>query len=173
MEQARDEYEPVEYLRRLTTKGRRILSKAEIEATNLGHSSVGAGHLLLAILASPQTSAARLLRDAKVDLLKLREAIIESMRPGTDHDAGRRTLGAQGRNVLRAAALEAERTGVRFIGTEHLLLGVLTHHGRLASKGLRKAGLDLRSVRRQIEFSYLPGRVGGGGRKGAARGRRR
>ena len=173
MESTRDEYEPVEYLRRLTTKGRRILAQAELEATNLGHSSVGADHLLLAILASPQTAAARILREAQVDVLKLREAVVAALGPGGDHATGRRPLGSGGRNALRAAALEAERTGVRFIGTEHLLLGVLAHHGRLAGEGLRQAGLDFRSVRRRIEASYRPGRVGGGGRRAVPRGRRR
>ena len=173
MESTRDEYEPVEYLRRLTTKGRRILAQAELEATNLGHSSVGADHLLLAILASPQTAAARILREAHVDVLKLRGAVVAALGPGGDHATGRRPLGSGGRNALRAAALEAERTGVRFIGTEHLLLGVLAHHGRLAGEGLRQAGLDFRSVRRRIEASYRPGRVGGGGRRAVPRGRRR
>ena len=173
MESTRDEYEPVEYLRRLTTKGRRILAQAELEATNLGHSSVGADHLLLAILASPQTAAARILREAQVDVLKLREAVVAALGPGGDNATGRRPLGSGGRNALRAAALEAERTGVRFIGTEHLLLGVLAHHGRLAGEGLRQAGLDFRSVRRRIEASYRPGRVGGGGRRAVPRGRRR
>ena len=173
MESTRDEYEPVEYLRRLTTKGRRILAQAELEATNLGHSSVGADHLLLAILASPQTAAARILREAQVDVLKLRGAVVAALGPGGDHATGRRPLGSGGRNALRAAALEAERTGVRFIGTEHLLLGVLAHHGRLAGEGLRQAGLDFRSVRRRIEASYRPGRVGGGGRRAVPRGRRR
>ena len=173
MESTRDEYEPVEYLRRLTTKGRRILAQAELEATSLGHSSVGADHLLLAILASPQTAAARILREAQVDVLKLRGAVVAALGPGGDHATGRRPLGSGGRNALRAAALEAERTGVRFIGTEHLLLGVLAHHGRLAGEGLRQAGLDFRSVRRRIEASYRPGRVGGGGRRAVPRGRRR
>ena len=173
MESTRDEYEPVEYLRRLTTKGRRILAQAELEATSLGHSSVGADHLLLAILASPQTAAARILREAHVDVLKLRGAVVAALGPGGDHATGRRPLGSGGRNALRAAALEAERTGVRFIGTEHLLLGVLAHHGRLAGEGLRQAGLDFRSVRRRIEASYRPGRVGGGGRRAVPRGRRR
>jgi ATP-dependent Clp protease ATP-binding subunit ClpC len=173
VESTRDEYEPVEYLRRLTTKGRRILAQAELEATSLGHSSVGADHLLLAILASPQTAAARILREAHVDVLKLRGAVVAALGPGGDHATGRRPLGSGGRNALRAAALEAERTGVRFIGTEHLLLGVLAHHGRLAGEGLRQAGLDFRSVRRRIEASYRPGRVGGGGRRAVPRGRRR
>ncbi len=173
MESTRDEYEPVEYLRRLTTKGRRILAQAELEATNLGHSSVGADHLLLAILASPQTAAARILREAHVDVLKLREAVVAALGPGGDNATGRRPLSSGGRNALRAAALEAERTGVRFIGTEHLLLGVLANHGRLAGEGLRQAGLDFRSVRRRIEASYRPGRVGGGGRRAVPRGRRR
>lgn len=173
MEQEHGEYEPVEYLRRLTTKGRRVLSKAEIEATKLGHSNVGAGHILLAILAGSQTAAARLIREAKVDVTSLREAIIESMHAGSDCGTGRRPLGAQGRNVLRAAALEAERTGVRFIGTEHLLLGVLAHHDRLASEGLRNAGLDLKSVRLRIEASYKPGRIRETDRRGKAGRRRR
>jgi len=173
VESTRDEYEPVEYLRRLTTKGRRILAQAEVEATNLGHSTVGADHLLLAILASPQTAAARILREAQVDVLKLREVLVEALGPGDDNDPGRRSLGPGGRNALRAAALEAERTGVRFIGTEHLLLGVLAHHGRRAGEGLRQAGVDFRSIRRRIEASYRPGRVGGGGRRASRRGRRR
>ena len=160
-----DEYAPVEYLRRLTSKGRRVLWKAEVEAVALGHPAVGAGHILLAILRSPQTAAARVLQEAGVDVARLCKAVGGAMEPGTDRRPGRRSLSAQGRNVLRAAALEAERTGVRFIGTEHLLLGVLTNAGQPCARLLQDARLDLRAVRHRIESAYRPGRGGALGRR--------
>ena len=158
METDPDEYAPVEYLRRLTSKGRRILWKAEVEAVTVGSPAVGPGHILLAILRSPQTAAARILEEAKVDATRLRDAITEALETGAERRPGRRVLSAQGRNVLRAAALEAERMGVRFIGTEHLLLGVLANAGELGTTALAEAGLDFLGVRRQIEAAYRPGR---------------
>ena len=165
MTQASGEYEPAEYLRRLTTKARAIISGAASEAVDLGHANVGAGHLLLAILAAPQTMAARLLREAQVDFPKLRQVVVASLGAGSDQGAARPSLNLEGRSVLRGAALEADRNGVRFIGTEHLLLGVLAYQGRDVAKAMQKAGLDFRTVRKRVAASYNPGRVSGRGRQ--------
>ncbi len=178
MDPERDEYTPVEYLRRLTTKGRRILRQAETEAVALGQPSVAALHILLAILRSPQTAAARILRETRLDPARLHADLSRGSQSGSEREPGRRPLSAQGRNVLRAAALEAERMGVRFIGTEHLLLGVLVNADRLDGDALHAAGLRFDDIRRRIESAYRPGRVGGGGggdrqRSGRGRGRRR
>ena len=174
MDREPDEYAPVEYLRRLTGRGRRVIRHAELEAARLGHEAVGPGHVLLAILESPQTAAARVLRDSGVDLGPLRDALIDTLPPGVARDDSRRPLSAQGRNVLRSAALEAERMGVRFIGTEHLLLGALASAGRLTSGALAAAGIDFRSLRHRIEAAYQPGSPGRGRRRrGRWRGRGR
>ena len=174
MEREPDDYTPVEYLRRLTGRGRRVIQHAELEAAHLGHDAVGPGHVLLAILESPQTAAARALRDSGVDLEPLRHALIDTLPPGYARDDGRRPLSAQGRNVLRSAALEAERMGVRFIGTEHLLLGALANAGRLTSGALAAAGVEFRPLRRRVEAAYQPGSPGRGRRRrGRWRGRGR
>ncbi len=174
MERESDDYTPVEYLRRLTGRGRRVIRHAELEATRLGHDAVGPGHVLLAILESPQTAAARVLRDAGVDLEPLRDAVVDTLPPGYARDDGRRPLSAQGRNVLRSAALEAERMGVRFIGTEHLLLGALANAGRLTSGAMADAGVEFRTLRRRMEAAYQPGSPGRGRRRrGRWRGGRR
>ncbi len=174
MDREPDEYTPVEYLRRLTGRGRRVIQHAELEAARLGHDAVGPGHVLLAILESPQTAAARALRDSGIHLEPLRNTLLDTLPPGYARDDGRRPLSAQGRNVLRSAALEAERMGVRFIGTEHLLLGALANTGRLTSGALAAAGVDFRSLRRRIEAAYQPGSPGRGRRRrGRWRGRGR
>lgn len=174
MDRDPDEYAPVEYIRRLTGRGRRVLQTAELEAARLGHEAVGPGHVLLAILESPQTAAARVLRDSGVELESLRDALVDTLPPGYARDDGRRPLSAQGRNVLRSAALEAERMGVRFIGTEHLMLGALANAGRLASGAMAAAGIEFRPLRRRVEAAYQPGSPGRGRRRrGRWRGRGR
>lgn len=174
MEREPDEYAPVEYLRRLTGRGRRVIQHAELEAARLGHDAVGPGHVLLAILQSPQTAAARVLRQTGVELEPLHAAVGDTLPPGYTRGEGRRPLSAQGRNVLRSAALEAERMGVRFIGTEHLLLGALANAGRLTSGALAAAGVEFRPLRRRVEAAYQPGSPGRGRRRrGRWRGRGR
>ena len=174
MDREPDEYAPVEYLRRLTGRGRRVIQHAELEAARLGHDAVGPGHVLLAILESPQTAAARALREGGIELAPLRDALVDTLPPGYTRGDGRRPLSAQGRNVLRSAALEAERMGVRFIGTEHLLLGALANAGRLTSGALAAAGIEFRSLRRRVEAAYQPGSPGRGRRRrGRWRGRGR
>ena len=174
MEREPDEYAPVEYIRRLTGRGRRVIQHAELEATRLGHDAVGPGHVLLAILESPQTAAARVLRDSGVELEALRDTLVNALPPGFVRADGRRPLSARGRNLLRSAALEAERMGVRFIGTEHLLLGALANAGRLTSGALAAAGVEFRALRRYVEAAYQPGSPGRGRRRrGRWRGRRR
>ena len=168
----RNESAPIEYLRRLTPKGRRILWKAGVEAVTLGHETIGAEHILLAIFRSPHTAAARLLHEAKIDTGPLGNTVTHSIGTGDNHRTGKRPLSAQACSVLRSSALEAERLGVRFIGTEHLLLGVLANTGQTSSAAIRAAGLDLETLRHRIEAAYRPGRVGGGRRVGRGSGRR-
>ena len=118
-------------LERLTANGRRVLWKAEVEATTLGQNSIGALHIFIAILRSPETAAARVLQSIGFDLESLTRSISNASGHVETRTSGRLQLSAEGRNVLQSAALEAERMGIRFIGTEHLLLGVLANTASL------------------------------------------
>ena len=144
-------------LERLTANGRRVLWKAEVEATTLGQNSIGALHIFIAILRSPETAAARVLQSIGFDLESLTRSISNASGHVETRTSGRLQLSAEGRNVLQSAALEAERMGIRFIGTEHLLLGVLANTASLNKGPLKTTGLDLRAIRRQIKATYQPG----------------
>ncbi|MBH39898.1 MAG: ATP-dependent Clp protease ATP-binding protein ClpC [Chloroflexi bacterium] len=153
---------PSEYLKRLTTKGRRVLWKAEVEAAMLGHPTIAPEHILIAILRSPQTAGARVLKECRIDLDTLRESLLDAITPGESSNTGRRPLSTHGKNVLRASSLAAEKMGVRFIGTDHLLLGVLAN-GSSLTKGSRNATLvnffnrsRLALIRHRVESAYRP-----------------
>lgn len=153
---------PPEYLKRLTTKGRRVLWKAEVEAAMLGHSTIAPEHILIAILRSPQTAGARVLKECRIDLDALQESLLDAITPGESSSTGPRPLSTQGKNVLRASSLAAEKMGVRFIGTEHLLLGVLAN-GSSLTKGSRNATLvnffntsRIAMIRHRVESAYRP-----------------
>ena len=133
-----------------------MLWKAEVEAAMLGHPEITAEHILIAILRSPQTAGARVLKESQIDLDALRESITDALTPGETGRTGRRPLSLQGKNVLRAASLAAEKMGVRFIGTEHLLLGVLENVGSLNKGSQGKNLVDVHAIRNRVESAYRP-----------------
>ena len=174
MEREPDEYAPVEYIRRLTGRGRRVLQHAELQAARLGHDAVGPGHVLLAILESPPNRRRACLRDSGIELEPLGETVVDTLPRAT------RGTRAAARSPPRAATSCApppwkpKRMGVRFIGTEHLLLGALANAGRLTSGALAAAGIEFRPLRRRVEAAYQPGSPGRGRRRrGRWRGRGR
>ena len=173
MEPQHDDSSSKKYLGRLTTNGRRVLWKAEVEAAMLGQQSIGSVHIFIAILRSPETAGARLLQAIGLGLESLSRSMADASGPVGTRKAGRRRLSAEGRRVLQSAALEAERMGVRFISTVHLLLGVLANADSLNKDSLATTGIDLRSIRRQVEATYRPSARSGDPNRRLGRGRRK
>jgi hypothetical protein len=135
---------------RLTPRARRVLAIAEDEAVALRQSEVGTEHLLLGLLREGRGLAARGLRDLGVEPDQLGQRIRARL-PVADIGSDRPvTLGPAARETVEMARAEARRLHHDYVGTEHLLLGLLRHGEGPAFVALVGIGVTLEKARRQI-----------------------
>ena len=135
---------------RYTEKARRTIFFARYEASQYGSPSIATEHLLLGLLREDQQLARRLMKPFG-SLESLREEIETHITRGERISTSvEMPLSPRCRRILRHAAEEAERLGHKHVGTEHLLLGILTEPDCLAAQVLTKRGLDLDQLREEF-----------------------
>jgi ATP-dependent Clp protease ATP-binding subunit ClpC len=133
---------------RFTERARRVLMLAQEEAKRLNDSYIGTEHLLLGLVQEERGVAARVLRDMGVQPVQVRHLIEESSRRTGNRVRGQTTgLSPRTKRVLERAVDEARRMNHHYIGTEHLLLGLIGEGGGLAVDVLKDLGVDLEIVR--------------------------
>jgi ATP-dependent Clp protease ATP-binding subunit ClpC len=136
-------------MERFTQRARRVLSLAQEEAERLQHGQIGTEHLLLGLMREEGGVAGRVLRDLGLDLRRVEELVLRLT------DSGARTAGQNldlspgTKKVLELAVDEARRMGHHYIGTEHLLLGLVRQQEGVAIDVLRRLGISAEEVRRQ------------------------
>ncbi len=141
---------------RFTERARRVLMLAQEEAKRLGDSYIGTEHLLLGLVQEERGVAARVLRDLGVNPYQVRRIIEESSRR-TGHRVRGQTTGLTPRTkrVIERAVEEARRMSHHYIGTEHLLLGLIGEGGGLAVDVLKDIGVDMDGVRMQTTRAIM------------------
>jgi ATP-dependent Clp protease ATP-binding subunit ClpC len=132
-----------------TERVRKVLEMAREEAGRLHHEYVGTEHILLGLIRDGEGVAAAVMRSLKVDLEKVRDTIERTVKKGR---AGRTTgpdlpYTSRAKMVLELAMEEAHELGHGYIGTEHLLLGVLREQRGIAAQVLAELGLQLEPAR--------------------------
>jgi ATP-dependent Clp protease ATP-binding subunit ClpC len=133
---------------RFTERARRVLMLAQEEAKRLNDSYIGTEHLLLGLVQEERGVAARVLRDMGIQPAQVRRLIEESARRGGNRVRGQTAgLSPRTKRVLERAVDEARRMNHHYIGTEHLLLGLIGEGGGLAVDVLKELGVDLELVR--------------------------
>jgi ATP-dependent Clp protease ATP-binding subunit ClpC len=135
---------------RFTERAQKVLFLARDEARRLGHPAVGTEHLLLGLLREGEGIAARSLKALGVDVDKVRqevEKIVSPGKPGLGEEIG---LTPRAKKVLELAQEEGRRQGVSYVGTEHILLGLIREGEGVAARVLVNQGLTLDKVRRQV-----------------------
>ena len=152
-------------MERFTQRARRVLSLAHQEAERARRSNIGTEHLLLGLVDEEGGVAGRVLRDLGLDSDRLREMVARVAGEGRYTDS-KVELAPETQLVLEFAVDEARRLGHHYIGTEHLLLGLVRGEGA-AMDVLRKLGLTPEQIRRQTrrvlnESAAAPAPVGGG-----------
>lgn len=135
---------------RFTERVRRVLQLARKEAQKLQHDYLGTEHVLLGLISEGEGVAAMVLANLGLDLDTVREAVEEAVA----HGGGTITIGEipfnqSAKRALNYAAEEASRLGHNYMGTEHLLLGLIREVKGTASKVLINLGLDLEMVRKE------------------------
>ncbi len=137
-------------MERFTQRARRVLSLAQEEAERLVHSQIGTEHLLLGLMREEGGVAGRVLRDLGLDPRRVEELVTrltDSDDPRTQNSNLDLSLGTK--KVLELAVDEARRMGHHYIGTEHLLLGLVRQPEGVAIEVLRRLSVSPEDVRRQ------------------------
>ena len=158
---------------RFTDRARRVVVLAQEEARMLEHNYIGTEHLLLALIHEGEGVAATALRALDVDLDTLRREVEALVGRGQQPASGHIPFTPRAKKVLELALRESVQLGHDFIGTEHLLLGLVREGEGPAAQVLAQRGIELDAIRQQV-IRLLHGHQGGrGGRRGrrAARAR--
>jgi ATP-dependent Clp protease ATP-binding subunit ClpC len=135
-------------MERFTQRARRVLSLAHQEAERLRHSYIGTEHLLLGLIREEGGVAGRVLRELGLEADRVQEIIERLTGPG-QYRGGKLDLAPGTQQVLEYAVEEARRMGHHYIGTEHLLLGLVRLGEGVAMDVLRKLGVSAEQIRRQ------------------------
>jgi hypothetical protein len=152
---------------RFTDKARQAVVLAQDEARRLGHPEVRTEHLLLGLLAVDGDSAAtRALTGLGIPLDDLRREVEERIGRGQGAPSGHLPFAPQNKKVLELSLREALQLGHNYIGTEHLLLGLVREAGSGAAQVLTGRGADLDTVRQEVARQLA---TGGGDRAGATK----
>lgn len=134
---------------RFSDRARHAMALANLEANNLGHDYLAPAHLMLGLIAEGACVATEALKTLDVDLDKVREQIKAQLPSGEGEEQkfGRRAQTKEMKDVMAAAISEARSFGHRYVGTEHLVLGLLQVEGGIPAKVLIAQGVDLKTLR--------------------------
>ncbi|SEH01592.1 Clp amino terminal domain-containing protein, pathogenicity island component [Nonomuraea solani] len=135
---------------RYTGRARQTLERAEAHARRLGQPAIGAGHLLLGILDDPATLAVKAIAAQGADPAHLRTALEPRLPTGAGPSPAAIPVGAEIRRILRATLTESAELRHNYIGTEHMLLGLLHDKSGTTADVLREHGITLEPTRAAI-----------------------
>jgi ATP-dependent Clp protease ATP-binding subunit ClpC len=135
---------------RFTDRARRVVVLAQEEARLLNHNYIGTEHLLLGLIHEGEGLAAKALESLGVSLEQVRSQVEEMIGVGTATPQGHIPFTPRAKKVLELSLREALQLGHNYIGTEHILLGLLREGEGVAAQVLLKLGLDLAKVRQTV-----------------------
>ena len=150
----------VEMFERFTDRARNAVRVAQEEARRLGHASVGTEHLLLGLLAEPDGIGARALAALGLSLDGLGAEVERTVGRGEGAPAGHIPFQPRSKKVLELSLREALQLGHNYIGTEHIVLGLVREGQGVAAQVLVGQGADLPAVRQEVVRLLLLGRAG-------------
>lgn len=135
---------------KFTERAQKVILLAQDETRRLKHPAVGTEHLLLGLLREGEGIAARALQTLGVDLQKVRNEVEKIVVSGEGRGGEEIGLTPRAKKVLELAQDEGRRQGVSYVGTEHILLGLIREGEGVAARVLVSQGLTLDKVRRQV-----------------------
>src|SRR5215813_1381628 len=136
---------------RFTDRARKVMNLAKSEAQRLNHEYIGTEHILLGLVQEGSGVAANVLRNMGIDLKRIR-AEIEKLVKGSSTmvPMGNLPFTPRAKKVLELSLEEASQLGHNYIGTEHLLLGLIKENEGIAAKVLTNLGVKLEDVREEV-----------------------
>jgi len=140
----------IEVFERFTDRAHRVVVLAQEEARMLNHNYLGTEHLLLGLVHEGEGVAARALESLGISLRAVRQQVYEMIGQGQQPPAGHIPFTPRAKKVMELAQREANDLGHNYVGTEHLLLGLVREGEGVAAQVLVKLGADLAGVRQQV-----------------------
>jgi ATP-dependent Clp protease ATP-binding subunit ClpC len=153
---------------RFTDRARKVMQLANQEAQRFNHEYIGTEHILLGLVKEGSGVAANVLKNLDVDLRKIRLEVEKLVQSGPDmFTMGKLPQTPRAKKVIEYAIEEARNLNHNYVGTEHLLLGLLREEEGVAAQVLRNLGLKLEDVREEVlnllGHNMDSGESGGGG----------
>ena len=152
---------------RFTDRARRVVVLAQEEARMLNHNYIGTEHILLGLIHEGEGVAAKALESLDISLGGVREKVQEKIGPGQNAPSGHIPFTPRAKKVLELSLREALQLGHNYIGTEHILLGLIREGEGVAAQVLVELNADLNKVRQQV-IQLLSGYQGGNQEKAGA-----
>src|SRR5690554_1053421 len=135
---------------RFTDRARRVVVLAQEEAKMLNHNYIGTEHILLGLIHEGEGVAAKALESLSISLDSVREQVQDIIGQGQQQPTGHIPFTPRAKKVLELSLREALQLGHNYIGTEHILLGLIREGEGVAAQVLNKLGADLNRVRQQV-----------------------
>ncbi len=135
---------------RFTDRARRVVVLAQEEARMLNHNYIGTEHILLGLIHEGEGVAAKALESLGISLEGVRSQVEEIIGQGQQAPSGHIPFTPRAKKVLELSLREALQLGHNYIGTEHILLGLIREGEGVAAQVLVKLGADLNRVRQQV-----------------------
>ena len=163
---------------RFTDRARKVMALANQEAQRFNHEYIGTEHILLGLVKEGSGVGANVLKNLDVDLRKVRVEVEKLVKSGPEMvTMGKLPQTPRAKKVIEYGIEEARNLNHNYVGTEHLLLGLLREHDGVAAQVLMNLGLKLEEVREEVlnllgagvegeEETVTAGGGGGGGGKG-------
>lgn len=154
---------------RFTERARKVVYLAQQEAARLGHNVVGTEHLLLGLVAEGEGVAAKALESLEINLDRIRGEVEKIIGSGETNPFGEIPFTPRAKRVLELAVDEGRQMGHNYVGTEHILLGLIKEGEGVAAQVLKNLGADLEKVRKEV-INLLGGGAGGFNSSGHVKG---
>ncbi|MHC4447572.1 MAG: Clp protease N-terminal domain-containing protein, partial [Planctomycetota bacterium] len=136
---------------RLTDRARKVMALANQEAQRFNHEYIGTEHILLGLVKEGSGVGANVLKNLDIDLRKVRLEVEKLVKSGPDMvTMGKLPQTPRAKKVIEYAIEEARSLNHNYVGTEHLLLGLLREHDGVAAQVLMNLGLKLEEVREEV-----------------------
>ena len=155
---------------RFTDRARRVVVLAQEEARLLNHNYIGTEHILLGLIHEGEGVAARSLEGLRIDFESVRHQVVEIIGQGSQAPSGHIPFTPRAKKVLELSLREALQLGHNYIGTEHILLGLIREGEGVAAQVLVKLGAELTKVRQTVIqlLSGVEGEEGPGSGSGSS-----
>ncbi|MBM7853794.1 ATP-dependent Clp protease ATP-binding subunit ClpC [Desulfohalotomaculum tongense] len=144
---------------RFTERARKVISLAQEEARNMRYPYIGTEHILLGLIREGQGVASKVLQELNIKAEKVRAEVEKMVEKGQGEVPKELPLTPRGKRVIELAVFHARRMGHNYVGTEHLLLGLISEGEGIAARILLTMGADLNRVQ-QLLIKMLGGQYG-------------